>query len=293
MPQMMQILVKSDVAKVTTGYQFLHKGLLLQAVLHPSYTQHGGGSYQRLKFLGDAVLDYLITLHLFSTYPKLKPGQLTDLRSVLLNNKAFANVAVDRSLHNFLMFNSSGFSEAINNYVKFLKTSPSSRKLIEGTKCPKTLGDLVESCMGGILLDSGFNLSTVWKIMLSFFEPVMSFSGMQLNPITELQEAKGYSPNVVPDDYGFDSDICSDDVSDISSPSITPVNRWSSLAFKEVRRRPSETISDPSGDTDSQASGGSANGPARSHLYEICTTNCWKPPFFECCKDKRPSHLKS
>ncbi|KAJ0076519.1 hypothetical protein Patl1_35320 [Pistacia atlantica] len=73
--------------------------------------------------------------------------------------------------------------------------------------------------------------------------------------------------DVVPDDYGFDSDICSDEVSDISSPSITPVNRWSSLAFKEVRRRPSETISDPSGDTDSQASGGSANGPARSHLF--------------------------
>lgn len=82
-------------------------------------------------------MDYLITSYLFSTYPKLKPGQLTDLRSVLVNNKAFANVAVDRSLHNFLMFDSSGLSEAINNYVKFIKTSPSSRKLIEETKCPK------------------------------------------------------------------------------------------------------------------------------------------------------------
>ncbi|KAJ0089697.1 hypothetical protein Patl1_14811 [Pistacia atlantica] len=369
------------------GYQFLHKGLLLQAFLHPSYTQHGGGCYQRLEFLGDAVLDYLITSYLFSTYPKLKPGHLTDLRSVLVNNKAFANVAVDRSLHNFLMFDSNGLSEAINNYVKFIKTSSSSRNLIEGTKCPKALGDLVESCMGAILLDSGFNLSTVWKIMLSFLEPVMSFSGMQLNPIRELQEvcqyydlhlqfparkkgttflvegkvtgrdlqlciaasnpnkkaairiasqklftelkAKGYTPKskpleeflkssckmearligfdetpidvVVPDDYGFescgsngDSDICSDsDVSDISSPSITPVNRWSSLAFKEVRRQPSETISDPSGDTDSEASGGSANKSARSHLYEICAANCWKPPLFECCEEEGPSHLKS
>lgn len=82
-------------------------------------------------------MDYLITSYLFSTYPKLKPGQLTDLRSALVNNKAFANVAVDRSLHNFLLFDSSGLSEAINNYVKFIETSPSSKKFIEGTKCPK------------------------------------------------------------------------------------------------------------------------------------------------------------
>ena len=54
--------------------------------------------------------------------------------------------------------------------------------------CFQALGDLVESCVGAILLDSGFNLEVVWKIMISFLDPVMKFSTLQLNPIRELQE---------------------------------------------------------------------------------------------------------
>ncbi|XP_022729085.1 dicer-like protein 4 isoform X2 [Durio zibethinus] len=169
------------------GYQFLHKGLLLQAFVHPSHNTHGGGCYQRLEFLGDAVLDYLITSYLFSVYPKLKPGQLTDLRSVSVNNKSFANVAVDRSLHKFLIHESCPLNEAIEKYVDFITSSPE-RGLFEGPKCPKALGDLVESCFGAILLDTGFNLNHVWKIMLSLLDPIKSLSSVQLNPIRELQE---------------------------------------------------------------------------------------------------------
>ncbi|KAK5830167.1 dicer-like protein 4 isoform X1 [Gossypium arboreum] len=169
------------------GYQFLHKGLLLQAIVHPSFNRHGGGCYQRLEFLGDAVLDYLITSYLFSLYPKLKPGQLTDLRSVSVNNKSFANVAVDRRLHKFLMCDSCHLNEAIEKYVDFITSSPD-RGLFEGPKCPKALGDLVESCFGAILLDTGFNLNRVWKIMLSILDPIKSLSSVQLNPIREVQE---------------------------------------------------------------------------------------------------------
>ena len=53
---------------------------------------------------------------------------------------------------------------------------------------PQALGDLVESCVGAILLDTGFNLNLVWKIMLSFLDPIMRFSSFQLSPIRELQE---------------------------------------------------------------------------------------------------------
>lgn len=47
---------------------------------------------------------------------------------------------------------------------------------------------MVESCVGAILLDTGFDLNSVWKIMLSFLDPIMSFSNFQLNPKRELQE---------------------------------------------------------------------------------------------------------
>ncbi|XP_024022600.1 dicer-like protein 4 isoform X1 [Morus notabilis] len=170
------------------GYQFVHRGLLIQAFVHPSYNRHGGGCYQRLEFLGDAVLDYLITSYLYSVYPKLKPGQLTDLRSVFVNNQAFANVAVDRSFPTFLISDSSSLSKAINKYVKFIQAPPSESSQDDWPKCPKALGDLVESCVGSILLDTGFNLSRIWEIMLSFLDPIISFSTLKISPIRELQE---------------------------------------------------------------------------------------------------------
>ena len=52
----------------------------------------------------------------------------------------------------------------------------------------QALGDLVESCMGAILLDTGFDLNHAWKIMLSILDSIMNFSDLQLNPIRELQE---------------------------------------------------------------------------------------------------------
>ncbi|XP_054806590.1 dicer-like protein 4 isoform X2 [Prosopis cineraria] len=170
-------------------YHFVHKGLLLQAFVHPSYNKHGGGCYQRLEFLGDAVLDYLITSYLYSAYPQLKPGQLTDLRSVSVNNKAFAYVAVGKGFHNFLLCDSHGLSDAIEKYVDYIKGSKAHSGVHGGPKCPKALGDLVESCVGAILVDSGFNLNSVWKIMTSFLENIMKFSsGLQLSPIRDLQE---------------------------------------------------------------------------------------------------------
>ncbi|KAJ9688889.1 hypothetical protein PVL29_014506 [Vitis rotundifolia] len=186
----MQLASSTDVPALEKllGYEFLHKGLLLQAIVHPSYNKHGGGCYQRLEFLGDAVLDYLITSYLYSVYPKLKPGQMTDLRSLSVNNKSFANVAVSRSLHEFLICDASSLSEAIKKYVDFIRAPTLDKDLHEGPKCPKALGDLVESCMGAILLDKGFDLDHAWNIMLSILDRIMSFSDLQLNPIRELQE---------------------------------------------------------------------------------------------------------
>ncbi|XP_027192482.1 dicer-like protein 4 isoform X3 [Cicer arietinum] len=171
------------------GHHFVHKGLLLQAFVHPSYNKHGGGCYQRLEFLGDAVLDYLITSYLYSAYPKLKPGQLTDLRSLSVNNKAFACVAVDRCFDEFLLCDSTPLTEAIIKYVDHMRRSVSHCGTSGGPKSPKALGDLVESCVGAVLLDSGFDLNKVWEIMTSFLDPIMKFSSsLQLSPIRDLQE---------------------------------------------------------------------------------------------------------
>uniref|UniRef100_A0A0D9W711 Dicer-like protein 4 n=1 Tax=Leersia perrieri TaxID=77586 RepID=A0A0D9W711_9ORYZ len=170
------------------GYKFKHKGLLLQAFVHPSFSQHSGGCYQRLEFLGDAVLEYVITSYLYSTYPDLKPGQITDLRSLAVGNESLAYAAVQKSIHKHLIKDSVHLTSAINKFEKYVKLSNSEKDLLEEPACPKALGDIVESCIGAVLLDSGFNLNYVWNVMIMLLKPVLTFSNMHTNPMRELRE---------------------------------------------------------------------------------------------------------
>ncbi|CAA6661652.1 unnamed protein product [Spirodela intermedia] len=170
------------------GYTFQHKGLLLQAFIHPSYNKHLGGCYQRLEFLGDAVLDYLITSYLYSGYPDLKEGQLTDLKSMTVNNISFAHTAISLSLHKYLIQDSDGLMEAIEKFQTSVNSPVSEKGIINEPGCPKVLGDLVESCIGSVLLDSGFDLNCVWKTMMNLLHETLRFSSLQLNPVRELRE---------------------------------------------------------------------------------------------------------
>lgn len=58
---------------------------------------------QRLEFLGDAVLDYMVTMHLYHKYPGLSPGMITDLRSASVNNDCYALSAVNAGLHKHIL----------------------------------------------------------------------------------------------------------------------------------------------------------------------------------------------
>ncbi|KAJ6794191.1 endoribonuclease Dicer-like protein 4-like isoform X1 [Iris pallida] len=169
-------------------YRFMHKGLLIQAFIHPSYNKHSGGCYQKLEFLGDAVLEYLITSYLYSVYPDLKPGQITDLRSATVNNNSFAHIAVRRSLVEYLVKDSPSLDQAVNKFKNYVRLSDAARDLVEEPACPKVLGDIVESSIGAILLDTGFNLNLVWTLMLNLLEPVLRFSSLDINPVRELRE---------------------------------------------------------------------------------------------------------
>lgn len=58
---------------------------------------------QRLEYLGDSVLDYLITMHLYKKYPGMSPGQLTDMRSSSVNNDCYARSAIKAHLHKHVL----------------------------------------------------------------------------------------------------------------------------------------------------------------------------------------------
>lgn len=95
------------------GHKFRERSLLVEAITHASRPSSGVPCYQRLEFVGDAVLDHLITRFLFFSYTDLPPGRLTDLRAAAVNNENFARVAVKHKFHLHLRHGSSALETQV------------------------------------------------------------------------------------------------------------------------------------------------------------------------------------
>ena len=88
-------------------WKFRDKYILLEAMTHISYTYNRvTGSYQRLELLGDAILDYLITSYIYCKYPDYNEGDVTLLRSAVVNNTSLALFAVVHDFHKAVKHNS-------------------------------------------------------------------------------------------------------------------------------------------------------------------------------------------
>ena len=83
--------------EIKLGISFTDKQLLMQAFLHRSYLNEnsgvGMGHNERLEFLGDAVLELVITEALFYEFPEKTEGELTDIRSALVRGRNLAEIA--------------------------------------------------------------------------------------------------------------------------------------------------------------------------------------------------------
>ena len=89
-----------DVLQDKIGYRFKDESLLLLAVTHSSWAnEHAAGNAhnERLEFLGDAVLEIAVSAQLFRRFPEAREGELTRLRSSLVNEATLAVIA--RGLH--------------------------------------------------------------------------------------------------------------------------------------------------------------------------------------------------
>ena len=115
------------------GYQFRDPDLLRQALTHPSY---GPEDNQRLEFLGDAVLQYLMSDILYASHPRDREGQLTHLRALLVCEAALAQVAT--GLH---------VGEALR--------MDKGEALTGGREKPSVLADAMEAILAAIYLDGG------------------------------------------------------------------------------------------------------------------------------------------
>ncbi|XP_073032399.1 endoribonuclease Dicer homolog 2-like [Primulina eburnea] len=173
------------------NYQFHDVSLLVEALTHGSYMlPEIPRCYQRLEFLGDAVLDYLITLHLYCKYPGLSPGLLTDLRSASTNNDFYAQSAIQVGLHKHILHASQALHCQIVETVKNCEQSfPVSAFGQESeTSFPKVLADVIESVAGAILVDSGYNKEIVFQSLRRLIDPLITPDTLTTHPIRELTE---------------------------------------------------------------------------------------------------------
>ncbi|KAE8698887.1 Endoribonuclease Dicer-like protein 2 [Hibiscus syriacus] len=173
------------------NYSFKDSSVLVEALTHGSYMLPAvPGCYQRLEFLGDSVLDYLITLYFYNKYPGIMPGLLTDLRSASVNNNCYALSAVKTGLHKHILHASQKLHKDIKETVQsFHESSLEYTFGWESQKSfPKVLGDVMESLAGAIFVDSGYDKDVVFRSIRPLLEPMITPETMTVHPVKELHD---------------------------------------------------------------------------------------------------------
>lgn len=124
------------------GITFKDKGLLKQAFTHRSYVnEHREEKLthnERLEFLGDAVLELIVTEHLFAKYPTKPEGELTSFRAGLVNTNTLADAAKELGMNDAL-FLSKGESKDTGRARQYI------------------LANTFESVIGALYLDQGYD----------------------------------------------------------------------------------------------------------------------------------------
>ena len=136
------------------SYSFNDKQLLATAFTHSSYANESKPrieSYERLEFLGDSVLQSIISDYLFFRYPDKSEGQLSDARKHLVCESTLAAFAEKYSLGEFILF---GHGEK-NNGGRFKKS---------------ILSDVTEALIAAVYLDCKMNRDKVSEIFLPMME---------------------------------------------------------------------------------------------------------------------------
>jgi len=158
--------------KYALDHDFENKELLKEALTHRSFAVERGLKYdnQRLEFLGDAVIEILLTEYLFNRYPNEPEGILTKMRSALVKQGALALLARELGFGDFIRMGK-GEIEA------------------EGSERDSTLCDLFEAIIGAYYLDAGLEPVKVFLIrQMEKYYPDPARLLTSLNPKGALQE---------------------------------------------------------------------------------------------------------
>ena len=149
------------------GHRFNNRELLRQALTHRS---RGTPNNERLEFLGDGVLNFIVASMLYERFPNLSEGELSRARAHLVREETLLQIALELDVGNHMLL---GEGE--------LKSG--------GFRRPSMLADTLEALLGAIYIDGGFNATTavvskLYSNIMDGLDPVRLYK----DPKTRLQE---------------------------------------------------------------------------------------------------------
>lgn len=150
-------------------YNFSDSKLLKKALMHPSYAiEHNTESNQRLEFLGDAVLENVISKYIYTKFPELDEGKLTRLRASIVSETPLFEAAKEIELYNYVLL---GTGESASG----------------GMNKASVLSDTLEAVFAAVYLDGGFESAE--RVILKCLKPVIDNPALRpYDYKTELQE---------------------------------------------------------------------------------------------------------
>lgn len=175
---------RTKLVATKTGYTFKHPRLLRSAFTHSSDTNSPVPDLQRLEFLGDAVLDWVCISWLYNTNPTRNPQWLTEHKMAMVSNKFLAALAVTLDFDKFVFVTTAKLIADIQIYATKVREALSMPECpknfwVDIESPPKALSDLVESYLGAVLVDSGFDYAEMENFfdrhVKHFFEDITAY----------------------------------------------------------------------------------------------------------------------
>lgn len=166
------------------GYAFEDKALLTQAFVHRSYlNEHptfATGHNERLEFLGDAVLELVVTEHLYRGYPNPE-GELTNWRAALVNAKMLSGIASEIEMEGFLYLSHGESKDGGSKARMYI------------------LANAIEALIGAMFLDGGITATETFvnRFVLSKLPNILEHK-LYLDPKSRFQESAQETAGVTP-----------------------------------------------------------------------------------------------
>ncbi|NCN25043.1 ribonuclease III [Candidatus Falkowbacteria bacterium CG10_big_fil_rev_8_21_14_0_10_37_14] len=166
-----------DFNKLQTRLQYTFKdlGLLKQSMVHRSYiNEHPDfplGHNERLEFLGDAVLEIVVTEHLYLTFPDKPEGELTDWRASLVNAKILSEISKDLNLEDCLFLSKGEAKDADSKARQYI------------------LANAIEALIGAIYLDGGIEAAKpfIHREIINHLDYILA-NQLYMDPKSRFQE---------------------------------------------------------------------------------------------------------